>query len=83
MLCFVSYVLTISFGEQELSDMTSIKANDILTTLQSLELIQYKRGMHALCADPEVLDRHLKAAGPGGPEIDVNKLIWTPYKERI
>ncbi|XP_004499615.1 histone acetyltransferase of the MYST family 1-like [Cicer arietinum] len=67
---------------KELSDMTAIKAEDILTTLQSLELIQYRKGQHVICADPKVLDRHLKAAGRGGLEVDVCKLIWTPYKEQ-
>ena len=67
---------------QELSDMTAIKADDILSTLQSLDLIQYRKGQHAICADPKVLDRHLKAAGRGGLEVDVSKLIWTPYKEQ-
>ena len=70
------------FSAQELSDMTAIKAEDILTTLQSLELIQYRKGQHVICADPKVLDRHLKAAGRGGLEVDVSKLIWTPYKEQ-
>nr|DAD40203.1 TPA_asm: hypothetical protein HUJ06_014526 [Nelumbo nucifera] len=67
---------------KELSDMTAIKAEDILTTLQGLDLIQYRKGQHVICADPKVLDRHLKAAGRGGLEVDVSKLIWTPYKEQ-
>lgn len=75
--------MNVWFGfEQELSDMTAIKAEDILTTLQSLELIQYRKGQHVICADPKVLDRHLKAAGRGGLDVDVSKLIWTPYKEQ-
>ncbi|KAF9587298.1 hypothetical protein IFM89_001022 [Coptis chinensis] len=48
----------------------------------SLKLIQYRKGQHAICADHKVLDRHLKDAGRGGLEDDVNKLIWTPYKEQ-
>jgi histone acetyltransferase MYST1 len=67
---------------KELSDMTAIKAEDILSTLQSLELIQYRKGQHVICADPKVLDRHLKAAGRGGLDVDVSKMIWTPYKEQ-
>ncbi|GMH22420.1 hypothetical protein Nepgr_024263 [Nepenthes gracilis] len=67
---------------KELSDMTAIKAEDILATLQSLELIQYRKGQHVICADPKVLDRHLKAAGRSGLEVDISKLIWTPYKEQ-
>ncbi|XP_077253811.1 putative MYST-like histone acetyltransferase 1 isoform X3 [Tasmannia lanceolata] len=67
---------------KELSDMTAIKADDILSTLQTLDLIQYRKGQHVICADPKVLDRHLKAAGRGGLEVNVSKLIWTPYKEQ-
>lgn len=67
---------------KELSDMTAIKADDVLSTLQGLDLIQYRKGQHAICADPKVLDRHLKAVGRGGLEVDVCKLIWTPYKEQ-
>ncbi|KAL8167029.1 hypothetical protein V2J09_008528 [Rumex salicifolius] len=67
---------------KELSDMTSIRADDILMILQNLELIQYRKGQHAICADPKILDRHLKAAGPAGLEVDVSKLIWTPYKDQ-
>ncbi|XLT40519.1 hypothetical protein HN873_071811 [Arachis hypogaea] len=67
---------------KELSDMTAIKTEDILTTLQSLELIQYKKGQHLICADSKVLDRHLKVASRGGLEVNVSKLIWTPCKEQ-
>nr|BAC41804.1 putative embryogenic callus protein [Arabidopsis thaliana] len=67
---------------KELSDVTAIKAEDILSTLQSLELIQYRKGQHVICADPKVLDRHLKAAGRGGLDVDASKLIWTPYKDQ-
>lgn len=77
--CFIPLVNCLI---QELSDMTAIKAEDILSTLQSLELIQYRKGQHVICADPKVLDRHLKAAGRGGLDVDVAKLIWTPYKEQ-
>nr|POF09258.1 histone acetyltransferase of the myst family 1 [Quercus suber] len=58
------------YWTQELSDMTVIKAEDILATLQSLELIQYRKGQHVICADPKVLDRHPRAAGPGGLECN-------------
>ncbi|RYQ91726.1 hypothetical protein Ahy_B09g097729 [Arachis hypogaea] len=55
--------------------MTAIKAEDILPTLQSLELVQYRKGHHLICADPKVLDCHLKATGRGDLEVDVSKLI--------
>jgi histone acetyltransferase MYST1 len=67
---------------KELSDMTAIKTEDVISTLQSLELIQYRKGQHVICGDPKLLERHLKAAGRGGLEVDASKLIWTPYKEQ-
>lgn len=62
--------------------MTAIKPDDILSTLQNLDLIQYRKGQHVVCADLKVLDRHLKAAGHRGLEVEVSKLIWTPCKEQ-
>ena len=70
------------FCMQELSDMTAIKTEDVISTLQSLDLIQYRKGQHVICADPKLLERHLKAAGRGGLDVDASKLIWTPYKEQ-
>ncbi|KAF3657243.1 hypothetical protein FXO38_13035 [Capsicum annuum] len=58
---------------KELSDLIAIKAEDILSTLQGLELIQYRKGQQVICADPKVLDCHRKAAGWGGREVDVSK----------
>jgi len=46
--------------------MTAIKTEDVISSLQQLELIQYRKGQHVICADPKVLDRHLKAAGRAG-----------------
>lgn len=62
--------------------MTAIKTDDVRETLQNLELIQYRKGQHVICADPKLLERHLKAAGKSGLDVDTAKLIWTPYKEQ-
>ncbi|KAH9295035.1 hypothetical protein KI387_038623 [Taxus chinensis] len=51
---------------KELSEMTAIRTDDVISTLQNLDLLQYRKGQHAICADPKVLDRHLKAAGRVG-----------------
>ncbi|KAH0892473.1 hypothetical protein HID58_054902 [Brassica napus] len=50
-----------------LSDMAAIKA---LSTLQSLELIQYRKGQHVNCA------------GRGGLDVDVSKMMLTPFREQ-
>jgi histone acetyltransferase MYST1 len=79
---FGSVLIAFCHWVQELSDMTAIKTEDVISTLQSLELIQYRKGQHVICGDPKLLERHLKAAGRGGLEVDASKLIWTPYKEQ-
>lgn len=41
---------------QDLSNKTSIKAEDVITTLQHLNLIQNRKGQHVFVACPKVLD---------------------------
>eukprot|EP00894_Picocystis_sp_ML_P004723 jgi/Pico_ML_1/55240/g965.t1 len=59
--------------------MTCIKTDDIISTLQKLQLIQYQRGQHVISAAPELIDQCLKAAGSEGKKVYPEKLIWTPY----
>jgi histone acetyltransferase MYST1 len=54
---------------KELSDITAIKTDDIISTLQHLNLIQYQKGQHVICAAPSVIERHLKAAGSPGLQV--------------
>lgn len=42
---------------KDLSDMTAIKTEDILTTLQHLNLIQYQKGQHVLVANAKVIEK--------------------------
>ena len=39
---------------KDLSAMTSITQNDIITTLQSLNLVKYWKGQHVICVTPKV-----------------------------
>jgi len=64
---------------KELSDKTSIKTEDIITTLQYLNLIQYQKGQHVVVAAPKVIEGHLKAAGSPGLVVDPGKIVWTAY----
>ena len=68
-----------SVSIQELSDLTSIKPDDVISTLQHLNLIQYQKGQHVICAAPSVVERHLKAAGSAGLPVDPARIVWTPY----
>jgi len=54
---------------RELGELTAIKTDDIISTLQFLALIQYQKGQHVLCAAPDVLERHLRSAGSPGLEV--------------
>ena len=59
--------------------MTAIKTEDVISTLQALNLIQYQKGQHVICAAPTVLEKHLAAAGSGGLPVDPSRIVWTPY----
>ena len=41
---------------KDLSALTGIKVDDIIYTLQSLQLVQYYKGQHVLCAAPAVIE---------------------------
>jgi len=64
---------------KDLSDLTAIKPDDVIATLQHLALIQYQKGQHVVCAAPSLLERHLKAAGSAGLPVDPARIVWTPY----
>ncbi len=40
--------------------MTAIKTEDIISTLQSLNLIKYWKGQHIISVTPKVIEEHLK-----------------------
>lgn len=48
---------------KELGEATAIKTEDIISTLQHLNMLAYQKGAYVLVADPEAVVKHLKAAG--------------------
>ncbi|KAF6266503.1 MYST family histone acetyltransferase [Scenedesmus sp. NREL 46B-D3] len=68
-----------SVAIRELSELTCIKPDDIIYTLQHLGLVQYQKGQHVLVADAKLLDQHLREAGSWGLQVDPSKIIFTPY----
>ena len=46
-----------SISLKELSEMTAIKVEDVDSTLQHLNLIQYQKGQHVICASPKLIER--------------------------
>lgn len=68
-----------SISIKELSDMTRIKPDDIISTLQYLNMIQYQKGQHVICAAPHIIEAHLKKCGSPGLVVEPSKIVWTPY----
>ncbi|GIY51533.1 hypothetical protein CEXT_805282 [Caerostris extrusa] len=68
---------------KELSHMTSITTEDIISTLQSLNMVQYWRGQHVICVTPKLVEQQLNSFQCRKPKliVDVNLLRWTPPKK--
>jgi len=64
---------------KDLSELTMIKTEDIISTLQHLGLLAYTKGAYVICASPELIDKHLKAAGGPGRICDPTAIVWSPY----
>ena len=46
---------------KQLSEMSAIKTDDIISTLQALNLIKYWKGQHMISVSPRVIQEHLGA----------------------
>lgn len=64
---------------KDLSEMAAMKTDDVIATLQQLNLIQYQKGQHVVCAAPHLVEMNLKKAGGPGLVVDPAKIVWTPY----
>ncbi|KAM5329447.1 histone acetyltransferase KAT8 isoform 5-T5 [Glossophaga mutica] len=66
------------------SQMTSITQNDIISTLQSLNMVKYWKGQHVICVTPKLVEEHLKSAQYKKPPITVDSvcLKWAPPKHK-
>jgi len=70
---------------KDLSGMTSITQGDIISTLQSLNLVKYWKGQHVICVTPKLIEEHLRSAEYKKPTltVDTSALKWTPPKKSI
>ncbi len=62
--------------------MTAIKPDDIVSTLQSLNLIKYWKGQHIISVTAKVIEDHSKKFAKNAYEIDSSKIHWVPYKNK-
>eukprot|EP01119_Soliformovum_irregulare_P014686 TRINITY_DN4031_c0_g1_i1.p1 TRINITY_DN4031_c0_g1~~TRINITY_DN4031_c0_g1_i1.p1 ORF type:complete len:413 (+),score=92.44 TRINITY_DN4031_c0_g1_i1:42-1241(+) len=64
---------------RDISEMSSIKPEDIISTLQSLNLIKYWKGQHIISVTPKIIEEHLKNAGKqDSVKIEPKNIHWTP-----
>lgn len=58
--------------------MTSIKKEDVISTLQLLNLINYYKGQYIICITDDIIQSHNKAMECRKVRIDSKCLHWTP-----
>ncbi|CAG0885242.1 unnamed protein product [Darwinula stevensoni] len=62
----------------ELSETTSMKKDDVISTLQYLNLLHYHKGQYILVLNPDIVGAHEKAVTKRRLSIDSKCLHWTP-----
>eukprot|EP00088_Acartia_fossae_P057326 TRINITY_DN6688_c0_g1_i1.p1 TRINITY_DN6688_c0_g1~~TRINITY_DN6688_c0_g1_i1.p1 ORF type:complete len:534 (+),score=99.93 TRINITY_DN6688_c0_g1_i1:67-1668(+) len=62
----------------DICEMTSIKKEDVISTLQSMNLINYYKGQYIICLQKDLLDKYQKEQSRRTLRIDSRCLHWTP-----
>ncbi|XP_043477376.1 histone acetyltransferase Tip60 [Leptopilina heterotoma] len=62
----------------EISELTSIKKEDVISTLQNLSLINYYKGQYIVTLNRETIEQHTIAMDKRQIKIDPKCLHWTP-----
>jgi len=62
----------------EICEQTSIRKEDVVSTLQHLNLVQYYKGQYIICLTPEVLERHARSMSKRKVRVDPKCIKWTP-----
>eukprot|EP00041_Stephanoeca_diplocostata_P019848 m.432571 g.432571 ORF g.432571 m.432571 type:complete len:192 (+) comp21410_c0_seq3:1099-1674(+) len=63
---------------QEISQLTSMTTEDVISTMQHLGLVKYYKGQNCLCLTPEIIESHTKSMAKRRVRIDPKHLRWTP-----
>jgi histone acetyltransferase MYST1 len=60
--------------------MTSITQTDIISTLQSMNMVKYWKGQHVICVTPKLVEEHIRSSQFKRPRltVDGDQLNWTP-----
>ena len=62
----------------EICERTSIKKDDVISTLQKLNLINYYKGQYVLTLNKDLVAKHKKEITKRNLKIDSKALHWTP-----
>ncbi|GLV45942.1 males absent on the first [Carabus blaptoides fortunei] len=67
---------------KDLSQMTSITQTDIISTLQSMNMVKYWKGQHVICVTPKLVEEHIRSSQFKRPRLCVDRsaLRWTPRR---
>ncbi|EGG24336.1 HAM group protein [Cavenderia fasciculata] len=68
----------VNLSIMDISSMTSIRTEDIISTLQSLNLIRYWKGQHIISVTPKAIEEHLKAYSKQTTRIEPKCIHWAP-----
>lgn len=52
--------------------MTSITQQDIISTLQNINLVKYWKGQHVICVTPKVVEEYINSAQFKRPRLTVD-----------
>ncbi|XP_034659270.1 histone acetyltransferase Tip60 [Drosophila subobscura] len=62
----------------DICECTSIKKEDVISTLQNLNLINYYKGQYIVCINRDTIEQHHRAMEKRKIRIDSKCLHWTP-----
>ena len=70
---------------KEISRITSFTINDIIDTLNTLNMVKYWKGQHIICVTSKTIEEHIKAMEQKKPKVlvDVNFIKWEPLKKQL
>ena len=62
----------------EICEQTSIKKEDVISTMQKLNLINYYKGQYILTLTQDLVDKHKNELNKRSVKIESKYLHWTP-----
>jgi histone acetyltransferase HTATIP len=71
-------VCVILILHSDICETTNIKREDVISTLQQLEIIHYHKGQYIIAVSSDVLDSHERAMSKRMVRIDPKALNWQP-----